>query len=103
MAKKIVSRILMARNIADRWVESHATPEYRTRVFHDNVEGRKLANLLRSFRDGDVKIASVLHIADLGIEEDFDSVVLWSKNKVAFQQLIDWFEKKGYETSGCWS
>jgi hypothetical protein len=45
---------------------------------------------------------SVPTIPDLGIRENFDSVTLWSANREAMVALKDWFEKRGYETTGVW-
>lgn len=92
----------MARNLARRWLEAAAHPEYRLTVYYVGQEIKGLPNLLRSFRDGRVKIGSVEPIPDLGISEGFDSVTVWSSDREALRRLSAWFEQRGFETTGVW-
>ena len=95
-------RVVMARNLARRWLEAQAHPEYRVTVYFVGKEAKGMPNLLRSFRDGKVRIGSVEPILDLGVAEEFDSVTIWTSNRDALVRLASWFEGHGYETSGVW-
>lgn len=97
-------RVVMARRIARRFLEERAQPEYRLKVFYYGSarEKKSLPNLLRSFRDGKLRIGKVNPIPDLGINEDFDHFMIWSSERESLIQLKDWFEDHGYETSGIW-
>lgn len=94
------NRILMSRRVASRWVARLATPQYRVRVLFGAREIKNLPNLLDSFRDGKVAMAGVTRVADLGIKTDFDGIDLWSADREGLIALQQWFEKRGFETSG---
>ena len=95
-------RVVMAKLVAARWLEARARPEHRVKVFYGPREIKNASNLLRSFRDGKLKIGSIDPILDLGIREEFDHMVLWSSDKDALMRLAGWFEARGCETSGIW-
>lgn len=97
-------RVVMARRIAARWLNDQAKPEYRLKVFTAGTsrERRAMPNLLRSFRDGRIRLGSMEPIADLGVREEFDHFVLWSSNREALMKLAAWFEERNYETTGIW-
>ena len=60
-------RVLMARRLAKRWVENNARPEFRLTVYRTaSRDLRNLPDLLKSFRDGKVKVAGLDAIPDLG-------------------------------------
>lgn len=92
----------MARNLARQWLEEHVRPEHRMTIYTPVAERKGLPKLLRSFRDKKLKIGSVSPIPDLGIQEEFDSVTVWSSDQDAILRLATWFETHGYETSGVW-
>lgn len=100
--QNLITRVVMAKKIASRWIAQHAKPEYRVQVFYKNADSRNFPNLLRSFREGQVKIGNNAAIPDLGVEEQFDSVVLWSKDRKAMLGLVSWLEQEDYETTGLW-
>lgn len=79
-----------------------AHTEHRFTVLFGAREIRNLPGLLRSFRDGKVAMADVPRITDLGVKEGFDSVEVWSSDRESLVALKDWFEKRGFETTGVW-
>ena len=97
-------RIVMARVVAERWLTSHVHPEHRLTVYYVGPrDGKGIPNLMRSLRDAKIKLGSdVTPIPDLGIEEAFDNITLWSADNEAMKRLAAWFEKHGYETTGAW-
>lgn len=95
-------RVVMARDVARRWVSRVAQAEYRIRVLYGAREYKNLPNLLRAFRDGKVAMKGLGTIPDLGIKEDFDALELWSSNYDAILRLGTWFEARGFETTGVW-
>lgn len=94
--------VLMAKRIAKRWIERHGEPEFRFRVLYGAREIRNLPNLMRSFRDGKVALEETPCIPDMGIKESFDALEMWSRNRESLICLKNWFEKKGFETTGVW-
>ena len=95
-------RVVMAKTLATRWLTARLRPEYRLKVYLGAYQIRGLPALLRSFRNGTLKIGSVDPIPDLGILEDFDHFMVWSSDKEGLQALQKWFEKRGCETTGIW-
>jgi hypothetical protein len=97
-----VRRVLMARRLAARWVESNSATEYRLRVYAPAGKSlNMLPNLLRSYRDGKVRISGLsANIPDLGIKTGFDHLTLWSSNREGIEALDAWFTKNGCETTG---
>lgn len=100
-AKPSERRIIMARMVASEWLSSRARAEYRIRVYYNQDLGNYV-NLLRGFRDGQVKIAGVQPIPDLGIQHENGSLTVWSSDHNALASLKVFFEKKGMETSWIW-
>jgi hypothetical protein len=95
-------RVLMTKRVAERWLRAVSFPEYRIRVLYGAREIRNLTNLLYSFRDGKVAMRGVPRVADLGVAADFDGLELWSKDHDGLKALGEWFEKRGFETTGIW-
>jgi hypothetical protein len=93
-------RVVMAHNVARRWIGRVARSEYRIRVLYGATEFKNLTNLLRCFRDGKVAMKGLPRIPDMGIKEGFDGIDVWSSDYAAMVQLDKWFEAKGIETSG---
>ena len=103
MAKQALEhRVIMAKAVARRWLESRVHPEYRLKVYYGPREIRGLTALLRSFRDAKLKVGSIDPIPDLGIKEGFDHFVVWSSDRDGLMELRDWLEKRGCETTGVW-
>jgi len=92
--------VLMNRRVAARWVLKLASPQFRFRVLFGAREIRNLPNLLESFRDGKVNMGTVSSIRDLGIKTDFDGIEMWSEDQEGLIALQEWFEKRGFETTG---
>jgi len=101
---KTERRIIMAKTVAQRFIESHLNAEYRLQVYGSGQDIRKLPSLLRSFRDGKIRLSGldVEPIEDLGINENFDSLEIWSSHREPLKKLAHWFEKRGMETTGIW-
>ena len=100
---KTEHRVVMAKSIASRWVRERLKEEYRFSAYQcGSTDIKKLPSLLRSFRDGKIKMAGVDPLPDLGVEEKFDSVTVWSSDKDSLMTLQNWFEVRGVETSGMW-
>lgn len=95
-------KVIMAKLVARRWLDKMAQTECRFEVLYGAREIRKLSSLLRSYRDGKVAMEGLKPIPDLGMRESFDSLALWSTDRVALIALKDWFEKRGFETTGIW-
>ena len=92
-----VRRVVMAKRVATKWLSERAVPEYRLRVYHGfGRESRNLPGLLRSFRDGKVKIAGAESVPDLGVKPGFDFIDLWSNNRTALHEL-----EKALRRLGC--
>lgn len=92
----------MAKRVARRWLRRVATSEYRFEVLFGAREIRNLPGVLRSFRDGKIAMEGVPTISDLGVRETFDSISMWSSDRKGLIALKDWFEKRGFETTGVW-
>lgn len=92
----------MAKKLAAKWLEAHATPEYRATIYYMGKDGKNVPNVLRSFRDARLKIGTVEPIPDLGVAEHFDGVEVWSADRDKLVLLCAWFDQHGYESSGVW-
>lgn len=95
-------KVVMARNVAWRWIRKVAKAEYRLRVLYGAVEYKNLPNLLRAFRDGKVAMKGLVPLPDMGLKEDFDGFEVWSSDKEALSTLNVWLEGRGFETTGVW-
>lgn len=102
MPEEVDKRVVMVRRVAAKWLARVAEEEHRFDVLYGAKEIKNLPNLLRSFRDGKVALEGVPRVANLGIKENFDSLTLWSNDRSAVVALKDWFEKRGFETTGVW-
>jgi len=92
----------MSKRVAARWIARKAKAEYRFSVLMGTREIRNLPNLLRSMRDGKLAMEGVPCIPDLGVKESFDKVEMWSNDREAMIKLVDWFERRGFDTTGVW-
>lgn len=95
-------RIVMAKRIAERWLQDHATPEYRLTVYVAGEEMSRVPGLLRAFRNGKAKLASVSLDGSLGLKVGFDHVTVWGSSRNMLAGLDKWFCDRGYETTGVW-
>ena len=96
-------RVVMAKLVARKWLTKNATVEYRLTAYHSDQRMLKaLPSLLRSFRDGRIKLGSLQTIADLGIKEEGDGVAIWSSDADKMASLQGFLENKGYDTTGVW-
>lgn len=102
MSQSDENRVVLAKKVAETWLRSRLKPEHRLKVLYNPRHVRNLPNLLRAFRDGKVRLASVPPISDLGISTGFDSITVWSSDREAMLKLDKWFERKNLETSGIW-
>jgi hypothetical protein len=93
-------RIVMARDVATRWILRVAKPEYRLRIY--SCDAKEWSRKLRCFRDGKSVMAGVKPAGDLGIHEEFDVLEVWSSNRTTVDQIKEWFETRGFETTGVW-
>ena len=95
-------RIVMAKVLAERWLREHAAPEYRLTVYCTGDEMVRVPSLLRAFRNGKTKLASVRLDGNLGLNVGFDHVIVWGTSRVMMAGLDKWFRDRGYETTGVW-
>jgi len=95
-------RIVMSKLVAARWLRRKASPEHRFTVYGAALDAKSLPGLLRSFRDGKVAMEGVKPLPDLGVKEQYDVMSVWSRDRAALMTLKDWFEKRGFETTGIW-
>ncbi|MFA6234145.1 MAG: hypothetical protein WC824_08165 [Bacteroidota bacterium] len=95
-------KVVMAKRIANRWIRRVAKSEYRLTVYQGAKGSQNIANFLRSFRDGKVAMQGVPPLSDLGVRDHGDSIEIWTTHREAMVQIKDWFEKRGYETTGVW-
>ena len=99
-------RVIMAKNVATRWLKEHTAKEYRITVY-ETIKSKPIKNLvqlLRSFRDGKTKVAGLEPVTDLGLSsiESFGALTIWSTDHSKIKDLNDWLEKHGYDTTGVW-
>jgi len=103
-------RIVMAKAVADRWLQGLSRSEYRFTIFgfQNLVKARKFASMLRSLRDSGRREASedgthrIPKIADLGVKESGDGVVVWSADVEGLRGLSKWAEAAGLNTDFIW-
>jgi hypothetical protein len=93
-------RVAMAKRLASKWISAHSSPEYRLTIFRGSAKMGNLPSLLRSFRDGKLRIANAAPMPDLGIQPEFDHVVVRSKDFDALTALDAAVQKLGCDTSG---
>lgn len=97
-----VKRVAMVKRLASTWLSSNARPDYRITVYAGSENLQNLPGLLRAFRDGRARIASLDPIRDLGMEIGMDRVEVWSSNKEGLVALDTWLRKRGCDTTGIW-
>lgn len=102
MPKNMVKRIVVARVVAEAWIQKNAKEEYRLKIYYSANSIKQIPNLLKSLRDSKIAMEGVIPIHDLGVSESFDSVEVWSSNRVALLSLQQWLCDRGFETSGVW-
>lgn len=102
MPSKVEKRVVMTKTVARRWVARVAHAEYRFKILLGSQEQKGLPGLLRSFRDRRIAMSGVGPLPDLGVKENFDYIEVWSSDHDGIVNLKDWFEKRGFETTGVW-
>jgi hypothetical protein len=103
MGKPSEKIVIMAKDVAQQWIRKRVTDEYRVKIYAtQTVDFQALPGLLRSVREGKVKLGSVTNISDLGVDVGFDYISIWSSDRENLILLKDWLEKRGFETSGVW-
>ena len=100
MSDRRVKRVVMAKRVAERWVESHSETQYRMAIHLPSDSNLNFPLILRAFRNSKVRLASVPPISDLGMDVGFDNIVVWSKNRMALLALESWLQARGCETIG---
>jgi len=96
----IQRRIVMARTVAEKWLQSVVKPEYHLTVLIPGGDTRNLPSVMEGFRAGRMRVAGMSAPENFGMKAEFDSVHLWSSDGEALTKLAKWFEARGYETSG---
>jgi hypothetical protein len=102
VSDRCAKRVVMAKRVAARWVEKHSHPQYRMVVYPPMDNAINFPAVLRSARNSKTRLASAPHVADLGIQVEFDHLVLWSKDRTAMLGLDAWLRSHGCETIGVW-
>jgi hypothetical protein len=96
----VVRRVVMSKKLASTWLSQQANPEYRIRVYVGNA--KNYPSVLKSFRDGKIRIAGVSPIPDLGVKEAADGFWVWSQDREALESLQNFFSRRGLETTWIW-
>ena len=89
----------MARGVAGKWLERRAKVEYRFQIL---ASPQYFGGILRSFRDGRIKLSKVEPLPDLGVSEMSDGVQVWSSNLESLRTLDKFFSRQNIETSWIW-
>lgn len=113
--KSSTIRVVMAKEVASRWLSSVSHGEFRFTIFGLGTVGdtRKFASVLRSWRDGKSVLrtwsdgpgksaSSIASIPDLGVRELGDVLEVWSSDAQALRKLAAWVEARGLETTFIW-
>jgi len=93
-------RVVLARSVAARYLSEVTRPEYRLTIFLNGADGRNVPGLLTGMRDGRLRLAGLSAPPDFGVREEFDSVAVWASDDKTLRKLAEWFEARGFETSG---
>lgn len=94
-------RVMMAKRVAIKWIEANSSPEYKLAIYRGSAKSSlNMPSLLKSFRDGKIKVAGLSAIPDLGVQPEFDHVVVRSKDFDALNALDEAVQKLGCDTSG---
>lgn len=93
-------RVVLARAIATRYLTEVSRPEYRLSILTGSDDRFHIPSLMAGLRDGRLKLGGMSAPPDLGVREEFDSVVVWSSDSNSLGKIARWFETRGFETSG---
>jgi len=96
------TKIVMEKRVAARWLSRIAKSEHRLKIFYSARGSQNLANLMRSYRDGKVVLEGVHNTVDIGVKDYGNAVEVWTSDREVLIQIKEWFEKRGYETTGVW-
>ena len=83
----------MSKSVARQWLLKKAKPEYRFRVF--NPLAKDYPSVLRSFRDGKLKLGSVEPLPDLGVKEDYRTAKMPPVNTSLLDGELAWRQHDG--------
>lgn len=93
-------RVVMARSVAERWLTDVSHPEYRLTVYLPGDDKRNVPALMQGLKEGRIRVAGLSTPKDFGLTEAFDAITLWSSDGDAIKKLANWFDVRGYETTG---
>lgn len=92
-------KIVMARNIAAKYLRSAAIPEFRLTILLNGTDTRNVQGMITGLRDGRIRIGGV-PLSAFEVRENFDSISVWSSDESSICKVAAWFEFRGFETSG---
>lgn len=95
-------RVIMAREVARKWLEQNSFAEYRFRVLLNGGDASSYVGLLKGHRDGRLALSKVASLPDLGVLEEVGSLTVWSSNKQGMLSLRRYFTRRGMDTSWIW-
>jgi hypothetical protein len=96
----IFRRVVMARSVAERWLEDVSHPEYRLTVYLPGNDARNVPALMQGLKEGRIRVAGLTTPKDFGVAEAFDAITMWSSDGEAIKKLAKWFDDRDYETTG---
>lgn len=106
--EEMKERVVMARDVARRWLQKAGQIEYRFSIYGLGPLGgaKRFASVLRSWRDGKIRVSgvggSIPSIPDLGVREFEDGVEVWSSDHTAMARLAKWADARDLETTFIW-
>lgn len=94
-------RIIMARKVAESWINKRIKEEYRIKIFENGFD---MFGFLKSVKSGNVKFSSVGfdEINDLNFVQGFDFVEVWSSDGNGIKKFSNWLTKNGFDHTGIW-
>lgn len=94
-------QVLMAKEVATKWLESNMVPEYRLTVYlGGDSESLNIPAIVRVIRKRKTKITKDGPYPDLSMQAGFDFFILKSKDKQPLLDLEAFFSRIGLETFG---
>jgi hypothetical protein len=97
----VEKRTLMAKSIAEQYLEKLSQTEHRVRIFYGaGGDQRSIPSLLRSFRDGRIRMSGVSPTSHIGLSEEMDGLVVWSSDEEFIRTFCAWCDARGIEHTG---
>ena len=94
-------KTLMAKSIADLYLQKLAQAEHRIKIFYGaGGDQRSIPSLLRSFRDGRIRMVGVSPTSHIGISEEMDGLVIWSSDEEFIRTFCAWCDVRGIDHTG---